>query len=109
MSHLSQYALIAVAGLITGFAAYRISASVRGSVTRHFALRYLIEGIAILPGIALMGFVLGQRGASGNLFDFVRVFGVFFVPHAAARIGAHTALTSRPVRRARTRRLVDSI
>jgi len=102
MSHLSQYALLAVAGLITGVAAHRISASVRGSVTRHLILRYLIEGIAILPGIALMGFVLGQRGASRNLFDFVRVFGAFFVPHVAGRIGAHTAVASRRVRRENT-------
>jgi len=99
MSSLFQYALLVAVGLITGFAAHRLSASVRGSITRHLILRYLVEAIAIVPGVALMGFVLGQRGESANLFDFLRVGGAFFVPHVAARIRAHAASASRRVRR----------
>ena len=99
MSSLFQYALLAAVGLITGFAASRLSASVRGTITRHLIVRYLIEALAIVPGVALMGFVLGQRGEASNLFDFLRVGGAFFVPHVAARIGAHRATVSHRMRR----------
>src|SRR5437773_2099647 len=61
MSSLFQYALLAAVGLITGFAAHGLSASVRGTIARHLIVRYLIEALAIVPGVALMGFVLGRR------------------------------------------------
>ena len=99
MSALSQYALLVAVGAVTGFAAQRTTASVRGSITRHLIVRYLLEAIAILPGVVLMGFVLGRRGESGRVFDFLLVAGAFFVPHVAARIGTHRAGASRRARR----------
>ena len=96
---MTYYALLAALGLFTGLAAHRLSASVRGSITKHIIVRYLIEAIAIIPGVALMGYVIGQVGPSRNLFDILRAGGAFFVPHALARLGAHRAARSRRVRR----------
>jgi len=87
MSSLFQYAPLAAVGLITGFAAHGLSASVRGTIARHLIVRYLIEALAIVPGVALIGFVLGRRGESSNLFDFLRVGGAFFLPTSPLESG----------------------
>src|SRR2546425_11100974 len=72
MSPLFQYASLAAIGIPTALGAHRLSASLRGSITRQLILRSFIEGFALLPGIALAGFVLGQRGST-NVFDMLRV------------------------------------
>src|SRR2546427_6573932 len=101
MSPLFQYASLAAIGIPTALGAHRLSASLRGSITRQLILRSFIEGFALLPGIALAGFVLGQRGST-NVFDMLRVGGAFILPYAAARIAAYRSSVSHSLRRENT-------
>ena len=56
-------------------------------------------GMAIAPGIALVGFFLGQRPVPPNLFQMLGVGGAFSVPYAAARIAAYRSGMARSARR----------
>src|SRR3989442_12161701 len=97
MSPLFQYASLAAIGIPTALGAHRLSASLRGSITRQLILRSFIEGFALLPGIALAGFVLGQR-CSTNVFDMLRGGGAFILPYASARIAAYRSTVSHSLR-----------
>ena len=94
-----EYAILAAAGVVSGFAAHRLTASARGTVGRQLVLRYFLEGIVIAPGIALVGFFLGQRPVPPNLFQMLGVSGAFIVPYAAARIATYRSGTARSARR----------
>src|SRR5207248_9718629 len=89
MTPLLEYAILATVGIVCGFAAHRLAASLRGTVSRQLVLRYFLEGMAIAPGIALVGFFLGQRPVPPNLFQLLGVGGAFRVPYASARIVAY--------------------
>src|SRR2546422_3973256 len=93
MRPLLEYAILAAAGVVSGFAAHRLTASARGTVGRQLVLRYFLEGIVIAPGIALVGFFLGQRPVPPNLFQMLGVSGAFIVPYAAARIATYRSGT----------------
>src|SRR5712692_6979731 len=95
-----QCAVLAVVGSISGFAAHRFSASLRGSLKLQFTLRYFLEGLLIAPGIALALFFIHQRGLSLNLFDLAWLDSALILPYAGARIAAHRSSASRRVRRA---------
>ena len=99
MTPLLEYAILATVGIACGFAAHRLAASLRGTVSRQLVLRYFLEGMAIAPGIALVGFFLGQRPVPPNLFQMLGVGGAFSVPYAAARIAAYRSGMARSARR----------
>src|SRR5213593_4372618 len=86
MTPMLEYVILASVGTVCGFAAHRLASSLRGTVGRQLVLRYFLEGIAITPGIALVGFFLGQRPLPPNLVRMLGLGGAFVVPYAAARI-----------------------
>ena len=94
-----EYAILATLGIMCGFAAHRLAASLRGTVGRQLVLRYFLEGIAITPGIALVGFFLGQQPLPAKLFQMLGLGGAFVVPYAAARIVTYRSGMARSARR----------
>src|SRR5205823_13034456 len=99
MRPLLEYAILAAVGVVSGFAAHRLAASVRGTVGRQLVLRYFLDGMAIAPGIALVGFFLGQRPVPPNVFQMFGVSGAFIVPYVAAGIATYRSGTARSARR----------
>jgi len=99
MTPMLEYVILASVGTVCGFAAHRLASSLRGTVGRQLVLRYFLEGIAITPGIALVGFFLGQRPLPPNLVRMLGLGGAFVVPYAAARIVTYTSGMARSARR----------
>ncbi len=99
MTPVPECAVLATVGVVCGVAAHRLAASLTGTIGRQLVLRYFLEGMAIAPGIALVGFFLGQRPVPPNVFQMLRVAGAFIVPYAAARIAAYRSGMARSARR----------
>ena len=83
-----QYALLAVVGVLSGLAAQRLSAAVRGSITTRIIRKSLLEGFALVPGIALTSEVLSHRAPGAGPFAMFAAAGAFAVAGAFAAAGA---------------------
>src|SRR5438034_2194852 len=98
MTPMLEYVILASVGTVCGFAAHRLASSLRGTVGRQLVLRYFLEGIAITPGIALVGFFLGQRPLPPNLVRMLGLGGAFVVPRSeehTSELQSHSDLVCR--------------
>jgi len=87
-----QYALLAVVGVLSGLAAQRLSAAVRGSITTRIIRKSLLEGFALVPGIALTSEVLSHRAPGAGPFAFL-------LPYVATRLAVYRSIAARSARR----------
>jgi len=94
-----QYALLAVVGVLSGLAAQRLSAAVRGSITTRIIRKSLLEGFALVPGIALTSEVLSHRAPGAGPFAMFAAAGAFLLPYGATRLAVYRSIAARSARR----------
>lgn len=94
-----QYAVLVAVGLVSGFAAQRLSTAIRGSFARRLVLKSFVEGAAIFPGTTLAVRLMMRRTADGSLFDVFGVYGAFILPYVTARVLVYLFGLARSVRR----------
>ena len=90
-----QYSLIVVIGAVSGLTAHKLSALIRGPIKTRLFLKYLFEGVALIPAIALILYFFEQRGSSTSLLDMIGLQTAFLFPYAVVRIIGHCANRSR--------------
>jgi hypothetical protein len=87
MRDLIVYSILAVTGLVTGYAAHQLSKWVRsrGPISRRVLLGRFADNLFIFPGVFLI-FAFLPPSDRLNLLDMLALGGAFFAPHYAARI-----------------------
>jgi len=99
MPSLLVYAILAATGLATGVVAHRVRASVHGSLSRHLLLAPLLEGLALLPGFTLAGFLSFRVLPSRTLPDVLPWVGTFVLTYVLGRFAGRKRAMARAARR----------
>jgi hypothetical protein len=99
MTSLLAYAILAATGLVTGVVAHRVRASVHGSFGRHLLLAPVLEGLALLPGFALAGFLSLRILPSRTLPDVLPWVATFVLTYVLGRFVGRNRGMARAARR----------
>ena len=101
MPFVLQYAALVGLGLVCGYVAHRLVTSSGGSLRRRLLLDRQLDGLAALPGLALIGY-LAQRLSQTTFVGYTRFGAAFFVPFFLLRIATHHNLKRSAQRREST-------
>jgi hypothetical protein len=99
MPSLLGYAILAATGLATGVVAHRVRASVHGSFSRQLLLAPLLEGLALLPGFTLAGFLSVHVLPSRTLPDVLPWVATFVLTYGLGRFAGRKRGMARAARR----------
>ena len=95
-----QYITLAGLGLVCGYIAHRLVVSTRGSLRRRLFLNRLLDGLAALPGLALIGILAPKKLPDANhVVGYWRLAAAFFIPFLLARVGTDFSLKRAAKRR----------
>ena len=89
-----RYLLLAIGGVVCGLIARGLSVAVRGRFSKQLIFHRLVDGIAVIPGIALVVWLVPLGVASEGLVS-AQLMGLFALTYAGTRILTHKWATSR--------------
>src|SRR5512145_441846 len=101
MSLALRLGLMALGGVSCGVIARVLSASVRGRFSTQVVQHRLVDGIAVVPGIALF-FWLAPIGEPTRGLENTELLLVFMATYAGTRILTHRWLSSKSASREKT-------
>ena len=99
MNPMTPYALVAFAGVFCALLAYGLGRSIRGRFAKQVFLHRLLDGIAVLPGIALTLSLFPPDADHSRIPTTFRLAGLFIFAYAGSRLLAHRFSAHRSNRR----------